>query len=96
MSFDDVYKSAKVLYELDLTSALSLTFPLTVENNKAFMFFSNTSDNSTTSITINQNISIKFSKNDTAPTCFGFPFELKTIDFWNTVSTGKLIIIGFN
>jgi hypothetical protein len=43
MSFDDVYKSAKVLYELDSNSALSLSFPLTVENNKAFMFFSNTS-----------------------------------------------------
>lgn len=96
MSFDDVYKSAKVLYELDSNSALSLSFPLTVENNKAFMFFSNTSDSATTSITINQNISIKFSKNDSAPKCFGFPFELKTIDSWNTISTGKLIIIGFN
>jgi hypothetical protein len=79
MSFDDVYKSAKVLYELDSTSVFNLSFPLTVENNKAFMFFSNTSDSSATSITINQNISIRFSKNDSDPKCFGFPFELKTI-----------------
>jgi len=96
MSFDDVYKSAKVLYELDSNSALSLSFPLTVENNKAFMFFSNTSDPGNTTITINENISIKFSKNDTAPTCFGFPFELKKINAWNTTGAGKLIIIGFN
>ncbi len=96
MSFDDVYKSAKVLYELDSTSAFNLSFPLTVENNKAFMFFSNTSDSVNTTITINENISIKFSKNDSDPKCFGFPFELKKINAWNTPSTGKLIIIGFN
>lgn len=91
-AFDDVYKSAKVLYELD--EASFILNPVQVENNKCFMFFSNTSDNAT--LVINGDITIKFSKNDTAPKCFGFPFELKTIDQWSTSGSGKLVIIGFN
>ena len=93
-AFDDVYKSAKVLYQLDSSSGL-LPYPLTIEQNKCFMFFSNTSDTNT-QITINGNTVIRFAKNDGAPKCFGFPFELKTIDAWNTGGTGKLVIIGFN
>ena len=95
-AFDDVYKSAKVLYELDSTSGF-LVYPLTIEQNKCFMFFSNTSD-AATQITINGNTVIRFSKNDGAPKCFGFPFELKTIDAWSTSigGSGKLVIIGFN
>ena len=95
LAFEDIYKSGKVLYELNAASSL-LSFPLSVDQNKCFMFFSDTSDSVNTSITINGNISIKFSKNDTAPKSFGFPFELKTIDYWYTGGTGKLIIIGFN
>jgi len=93
-AFDDVYKSAKVLYELDSSSGL-LLYPLTIEQNKCFMFFSNTSDTNA-QITINGNIVIRFAKNDAAPKCFGFPFELKTIDAWSTTGIGKLVIIGFN
>ena len=94
-AFDDVYKSAKVLYELDSSSG-TLLYPLTVEQNKCFMFFSNTDDPNNTQITINGSIVIKFGKNDSAPKCFGFPFELKTIDGWATTGIGKLVIIGFN
>lgn len=95
-AFDDVYKSAKVLYELDSSSGLLLSYPLTIEQNKCFMFFSNTGDGGNTQITINGSIVIKFAKNDGAPKCFGFPFELKTIDAWSTGGSGKLVIIGFN
>jgi len=96
LAFEEIYKSGKVLYELGPDN--SPFFNSTVEPNKCFMFFSNTSDVNA-SITINGNITIKFDKNDTAPKSFGFPFELKSIDDWSIGSlgvTGKLIIIGFN
>lgn len=96
LAFEDIYKSGKVLYKLGPENTPFSTN--TVEPNKCFMFFSDTSD-SNASITINGNITIRFSKNDTFPKSFGFPFELKSIDDWSIATlgtTGKLIIIGFN